>query len=505
MHSHRVLLLVLVSIMLLTGCQPSQQETTSSQIIAALPTSTATTTSPPPRTPLAPTVSSGPAATLAPTPIPGTILAQQSASIDAETGSQMQMYLAGLSGQAIRVDAVLFEGSVDYHLTIIDPFGNSLATLETDVGSLADFIAEFSLPYDGTYTIAVIPAEGAGMVQVTVSSLAATSGGGALTGVGEAISGLLNVPNTHHTYQFTLQPGETVRIAAEAETDGAPDTYMAILDQDGFLLAEVDDTASGLDAVLGNFWSENGGAYVVIVSAYENTAGQYTFSVTPVTEDIASDTNVPDIFYNSTYTGNFADGSHLQATFDGHVGEVLRVEIFEIDAELDLDVILYGPYGEPLAASALGAEGISETISEIQLPFNGRYRLEFIPSGNGRAQFLITQLTQDNLTGGGNFGETTEAIAYGSIQAQNTFHTYQFTASQGDTITLTIISSSEQGNLNLGFVVLNPGGQQTASADSADGNPTLSNYTISETGTYTIIVYSFNDAIGAYELRYGRE
>lgn len=507
MHNWRGLPLILMGILLVAGCQAAQQEPTLSEIDAVLPTPTVTSTFTPLPTPIPSPIPPGTTASPEPTIVPGTILAQQSAQIDAAAGSLLQIPLAGLSGQAVRVDAVVIEGSVDYHLAVIDPFGNSLATLETDVGSLADFISEVRLPYDGTYAVTVAPTEGAGTVQVTISSLAATTGGGVLAGPEETITGLINLPNVYHTYQFTLQAGDTVRIAAEAEAEGAPDTYLVLIGPDGSLLAEVDDSSSGLNAVLDSFWAEAGGSYVAIVSAYGSTAGRYAFSVTPASPGTAPGQIAPDIFYGSAYTGNFADGSHLSAGFDGHIGDVLQVEVFEVDASLDVDVILYNPYGEPLAAAASGVEGDDEIISEVQLPFEGRYQLEFMPAGNGRARFRITQLTQDQLTGGGSFGDATEAVRYGAVRAPNTFHTYQFNASAGDSITLTITSTSEQGALNLGFVVLGPDGQQAAYADDfgAGLDPALVGYIPAQAGTYTVIVYSFDDATGVYELQYTRE
>jgi hypothetical protein len=503
MRNWQVLPLILIGALMMVGCQAAPQEPTPPAFSAALHTPTATSTFAPVPTPIPSQISSAPVPTSESTLVPGTILAQQTAQIDADAGGQLRIPLGGLSGQAIRVDVVLIEGSVDYHLAIVDPFGNSLATLAPAVGSLADFIAELRLPYDGTYAVTVIPAEGAGTVQVTVSALASTSGGGTLAGPGESITGFINLPNTYHTYQFPLQAGDTVRIAAEAETEGAPDTYLVLLGPDGSLLAEVDDSPSGLDAVLNSFWAETGGTYVAIVSAYGDTAGRYTFSVTPVTAGAAP---APDVFYGSTYTGNFVDGSHLSAAFDGHIGEVLQIEVLNLDPELDIDVLLLSPYGEPLAASASGVQGEDETISEVQLPFEGQYRLELIPAGSGRAEFRITQLTQEQLTGGGSFGDSTGAVRYGAIRAPNTFHTYQFNADAGDSITLTITSTSEQGTLSLGFVVLGPDGRQAASADNfgAGLDPELVDYVPTRTGTYTVIVYSFDDATGTYELQYTR-
>lgn len=504
MRNRLAFALILASALPMTGCQSAAPTPTPTLMVlsAALPTTVPATPTPSPTLPQ-PTEEPPSTATPEPTFVPGTILAQQMGEIDAEGGTPMPTSMIGQAGQVIRVDVVLFEGGIDYHLALMDPFGNSLAMLEAEIDSLADSIAEFTLPYDGTYTVNITPIEGEGTVQVTISAMAGASGGGTLSEPETMLTGIINVPHTYHTYQLPLEAGEVVRIAAAAEVEGEPDTWLMLLGPDGNFLAEVDDTVSGLDATLGSFLAETTGNYIVIISAYGDTAGTYTLAVTP---DTLPEVGEPDIVYGHAYTGNFADESRLPATFDGQVGDVLRIEVFEIDTDLDVDVILYSPYGEPLGASARGLEGEDETIAELQLPYDGRYRLELIPSGDGHARFQITQLALDDLTGGGSFGEATDGVSQGVIRAPNTFHIYQFFANVGDSITLTAASVSEAGTLDLGFVVLGPGGQQLASADdTSEGlDPVLTGYNPPQTGTYTVIVYSFGDATGTYELHYER-
>jgi len=120
----------------------------------------------------------------------------------------------------------------------------------------------------------------------------------------------------------------------------------------------------------------------------------------------------------------------------------------------------------------------------------------------------ITPLTVADLSGGGSFGEDINAKRTGRFETNNVFHYYQFSGNFGDLISVRVVSTSDTDQIDIGFALIGPQGVQMVFADDSNGgvspDPELSSYRVEQTGTYTIIVYTVNDATGSYELLFSR-
>ena len=177
--------------------------------------------------------------------------------------------------------------------------------------------------------------------------------------------------------------------------------------------------------------------------------------------------------------------------------------------DLKVDLRVYSPFNQVIAYAIDADYGQDSAINEMQLPYSGRYRVEITPHGTGQASFHLKRLAPSDLTGGGVFGDNPSGTRSGRINASDVYHYFQFNANGGEKITLRITSTNIVGALDMGFAVLGPDGQQVVFADDSQGSnpldPDLEKYQIEQTGTYTIVVYSFTDALGTYELSYSRE
>jgi hypothetical protein len=217
----------------------------------------------------------------------------------------------------------------------------------------------------------------------------------------------------------------------------------------------------------------------------------------------------PDVVYGIEYPAQFFEGSVLSLTFDGVLGDALRVDVIDPDWQLDVDIYLYSPYGQVLAYAVDAGRGEDETLAEIQLPYTGRYRLELRPTGSGKASFVVNPLSQGELTGGGRFAVEGSRLLSGRFEGPGVFHSYQFDADRGDTVRLTLTAQASADELELAVVVLGPDGAQFAFADAAvDAVPTdlvLGEWGLTQTGTYTIVVYSLNGVPGVYQLGFERD
>jgi hypothetical protein len=111
------------------------------------------------------------------------------------------------------------------------------------------------------------------------------------------------------------------------------------------------------------------------------------------------------------------------------------------------------------------------------------------------------------LTGGGSFGDDVAGTRSGNFALLNVFHVYQFNGSPGERITLAAVLPDDS-DLKLGIAILSPTGQETAFIDfndQTDNTLSLENFTLAQTGTYTVIVYTLNGASGSYDLTFQRE
>jgi hypothetical protein len=347
-------------------------------------------------------------------------------------------------------------------------------------------------------------------VRVTVTALGPPSGGGIVGETPYSANALISDSAVYHTYQFSLGVGETVTIAARANVPGAPDLRMSLYGPDGRFISEVDDTSppTDLDAVIPGFIVPVAGQYTAIVSNYGDALGAYIFSITSDAEPPQAE-GAPDMLYDSSYRAALADQSALALTFDGTVGEIVRIDVTDPTPALDVDIYLISPFDQIIAYAVGNTAGQGESLNEVQLPYSGRYRLELRPLGTGEASFAISRQPIDLLTGGGLFGDEPSGTRSGVFNAANVFHYYQFNATAGDSVTLTVTSAEDAEDIDIGFALLGPDGHQLAFADDSTGDrpndPSLSDFEVRQTGTFTVVVYTFNGASGAYDLSFQRE
>ncbi|MBN1310293.1 MAG: PPC domain-containing protein [Anaerolineae bacterium] len=451
--------------------------------------------------------------TITPTAQPGyesgAVIIDQTNPLNAAQGDKVELVFDATAFQVISLDSVLVSGTLDYELHLVDKFGNFLLMLESSPGVTTETVAEFTSPYEGTYRIILSPITGEGNVQVVVTGIDTASGGGVIGGLGESVGGMVSSPHVYHTYQISLNEGDVVTVAAKANIKGAPDMHLTLYGPDGRYITDADDLAppEDLDAVVSGYIAPISGIYTVIVNNVGTAIGAYTFQV-------ASDTvppeaqGDPDITYNSVYTANFFEGSNLTVTFDGNVSDMLSIEVFDPEDEVDIDIYLKSPFGQIIAYAVSAEEGEGESVNEVQLPYAGRYELELKPYGAGQASFRVNLLAA-SATGGGTFGDESNKVLPGSFAQPNVFHFYQFNASAGDKISLAVYSANQEGELEIGFALLGPNGLQMVFADDSQSDnpsdPELIDYEVTQTGTFTVIVYSFNDATGTYDLEYSRK
>jgi hypothetical protein len=489
-----------LAFMLIAGCQtmvnPSGPATIS--IPTAAPTLTPMVVATTPTAPVT-RVAGGFAA-------PGTVLADQ--TLDLSIGQTEGDFVAfeALAGQVIRVEVLPSGNPVRYDLVLIDRFGTALALVNLEPGQAAIPVTELSLPYDGEYRVVLTAIEGTGSVQVVVSAGDRATGGSEAAKLPVHASGEVE-PGAYHLYHFPLLVGQPVTIEAVASGAVSSELKITLIGPDGRISASpaTSDDMQGHKVSLHGFTALASGTYIAVISTLDRAVARYTFAVTSDTEPPTPE-GPPGILYNQPYRANFSDQSILKTSFDGVVGDVISVDIGQPPKELDIDIYLYSPFGQVIAFAITSPAGEGEVITEAQLPYTGRYTLELRPTGSGETSFQVIRMRADAATGGGSFGSSEAGQRTGVFAERNAFHMYQFNGTAGNHLTIVVAPVDE--TLDIALSLIGPAGLQIAfdgSIEPGESEPKSMHLTLTQTGNYTLIIYSLDGSFGSYDLEFTRE
>lgn len=101
-------------------------------------------------------------------------------------------------------------------------------------------------------------------------------------GVGQSVTGVLEVLGDRDWYRLSLTAGQAVRIDLTAfGTSGVADTYLRVRDASGNLLYENDDVSGGQNSALAFAAPSSGNFFVEIGSYNDQYTGDYQLSVSP--------------------------------------------------------------------------------------------------------------------------------------------------------------------------------------------------------------------------------
>jgi hypothetical protein len=437
---------------------------------------------------------------------PGTVLVDQ--QLDLSIGQVEGDYVAfeALAGQVIRIEVLPSGNPVRYGLALVDRFGTSLASASMEPGQASVPISEISLPYDGEYRVYLTAEEGNGSVQITVSAGDKSTGGGEVEELPIYAKGEV-VPAAYHLYYFPLSMGQPVTIAARASGAASSELLVTLIGPDGRASEspETSDAMKGHDVILYAYTAPVSGTYLAVISTEDRAAASYTFSVTSDTEPPTPE-GPPGILYNQPYRAKFSDKSNLKTSFDGTVGDVIRIDIGQPPADLDIDIYLYSPFGQVIAFALGSPAGQGEILTEVQLPYTGRYTLELRPTGSGESSFQVSRLGADTVTGGGSFGSDDAAQRTGVFSERNVFHVYQFNGVAGDDII--IVATPADQTLHIGLSLIGPTGLQIAfdgNIEPSASGPKTMRLSLTQSGNYSLIIYTLDGTSGTYDLEFARE
>ncbi|HLV45080.1 MAG TPA: hypothetical protein VKY39_08985 [Aggregatilineales bacterium] len=471
--------LVVCAAVLLAACQPAPT--------VALPTSTAraptaTVEVPPQVVELA--TAEPVTATPEPTVPAGTLLRE---TVALSAGGGAVLTFAGRALETVRVDVETTGGAAAFNFSLVDVFGNRLATVQ-DGG-----LSEITLPSGGTYRLELEPQSGSAVLDVSVTRLAEPSEAWRLTGPEVQASGTLGGAGAVHSYIFPLEAGRVV--AVEALAGSGDPLPVQVLGPGG--------EPAGEGAT---FVAPHTGDYAALVGG-GGASGDYTLHVRRA--DVPPEpVGEPDVEVGRDYRAVLVEGSLLALTFDAAPGDGLRVEVVGAEEPLATDIHLVSPFGHVLAYASGQTQAAGTSIAEVQLPYAGRYSVEIRPRSSGQAWIRLARLEPAALTGGGEL-EGVRAERTGRIAGPGVFHTYRFEGAMGDVVSLVVSPAPGTRTLVPALALVGPEGRQLALSTGTDQGDTvettLGRYRLPQTGTYYVVVYGVTGGTGLYRLIYERQ
>ncbi|GAB4478521.1 MAG: hypothetical protein Kow00124_23000 [Anaerolineae bacterium] len=488
LHLHlKLVSLALAAGLTLAACAPAQPEGTTP---TPAPTSTPWPTLVPAFTPDPAVI----AAALETPQAPGPSLEEQF-RVDVMEDVVAVFPLEGSPQVPVRIEVVVLSGQPDPTIEIRSLSGDTLVLADNAGPGQPEVLGQFLFPAEGFYELGISTAGEPGQVGVSIYQLppAELEAGGEFSSTAQELRGTMTHPASYHTFRLPLQRGQRVDLAARALTEGL-DLLFRLYDPDGVEVAARDDNV-GTDPYLWNFMPRQSGTYTLVLSNFDERVGDYVVQVTPST---SAGQAVIGTRGELNLQGSPRRSSWV--TFSGRALDGISVETRPLDDGVDIFLAIYDRYGNRIAAANSGEAGEPESLSLIQLPFDGDYQMELTTlAESGRVDYLIRALRRVDIDDGGpivpgGYGQVGEIVGPGTL------HIWQFEARAGDLIGFDVRATGST-TLDLAFDLYGPDGALLLSRDDVVGlNPVLDRYEVLTTGRYVLAIRNNSGTVGQYEV-----
>jgi hypothetical protein len=255
--------------------------------------------------------------------------------------------------------------AVDSYLSLYGP-GGALLTSDDDSGNnLNAEIFEFQLPEDGTYTIQARTIAETGLVTLTLSSSAQTSGGGQIA-LGQPQTGILK-PGRIHRWSFTGEAGQIINLSM---TSADFDTFLELRNSQGVILAENDDSQDSTNSTIELFVLPVNDTYTIIARGLSDSdGGDYDITLKPVKIPLGGGPLPPDKPIQALLAPDQTDTWFFEAEKDTFVTVTVQSDL------LDTYLELYGPDNELLTEDDDSGGSLNAALPEFPISESGNYRL----------------------------------------------------------------------------------------------------------------------------------
>ncbi|HXG09846.1 MAG TPA: cohesin domain-containing protein [Gemmataceae bacterium] len=390
-------------------------------------------------------------------------------------GQQVPFTFTAPAGQLVYFDTQDIDGDAivvdlrDPTNALVAPF-NAL-NASTEAGPVV-------LPLSGTYTLTVRGQTGSSTGDYRFRLLALPANATALT-LGATVTGTLPAPFQTEVYQFTGTVGQRLYYDALDNDFDAVNVRLVSPTSGTVLTSQNSDSDSGILTL-----TESGTHYLIVESTLLTGTPDFSFRLLDVAAQAtaALDTRIPS-------SGTLALSPGLRSDLyriSGTAGQRLFFDSLSVDVPFGAGWSLFGP-GNQLVAGAT----FLQNDFEATLPGDGTYVLALQglnPSAPVNYSFRI--VTPDITTAALTLGSTVN----GTISEPGEIDIYTFTGTPGQRLYF----DSLLGAVSASTELVSPGGATVASfGPGMDTGPV----TLTEAGTYRLVIDGFGDSTGSYSFR----
>jgi hypothetical protein len=326
-------------------------------------------------------------------------------------------------------------------------------------------------------------------------------------GYGEVAVGQINALTPRVTYVFEALRCDFISIHL-IRTNGTLDPVIAILDDEGRLVFNQDDSGGELGIDYDSFPIPHSGQYTVVLGRFGyglgSTYGGYELLIERVGNSSANgcglrygdsvinivDSTTPEVFY----------------LFRAHEGDIINIRMQQRSGDLDpylrvvnsANIVIAENDDTPILLDTSGDSQDAE-IPAMLIPQDGTYYIIAsrygVEAGVSSGSFMLT-LEETDESGLGNSPVAPNAIRLGArvedtLTDEQFIHYYRFEAEQNDLISISMDQVS--GSIDAYLILANSALQQLFANDDSNEtqNSLISQYLIPETGTYYIVATRF--------------
>ncbi|MBN1269718.1 MAG: hypothetical protein JXB04_09035, partial [Kiritimatiellae bacterium] len=319
---------------------------------------------------------------------------------------------------------------------------------------------------------------------------------------GEWLIGTINQAGDLDAAYFTAEAGDIVKIRMGDRTGSLNfDLVMYLYGPDGALLAsgsgeanaEIDHTVAA------------SGEYTVVCRENDADTGTYALSMLWLDPGHALSTNDTDLgeIENGEYlVGTINQSGDLDAAhFTAEAGDVVKIRMGDRTGSLNYDLVmyLYGPDG------ALLASGSGEANAEIEhaVAESGTYTVVCRENDADTGSYALSMLWLDPghalSTNDTNVGEIKNGeCLVGTINQSGDLDAAHFAAEAGDVVKIRMGDRTGSLNYDLVMYLYGPDGGLLASG-AGEANAEIE-YTVAESGVYTVVCRENDADTGSYAL-----
>jgi hypothetical protein len=387
---------------------------------------------------------------------------------------------------------------LDLTLTLINPFGQTLAQIDSGYAGDTEVAADIFLTDNGRYVVEVSDFFNLGgryQLSLAIEDEPQFTNAGIIR-AGEAIESRLPV-NTQHVWTFDGAAGDLISIVLSPRDDQM-DAILNLFGPDGSRLVALDEGFSGDPEVISGFELPVTGSYTIRVSSFADNGGLYSLSLDEGGEATKNFHDAGDLLYGDQKSGTLNNSEAHAWFFEGRPGDEVRVAVRPLTDILDLEVWLFNPAIERLTAKDEFAAGDTETI-EFTLLEEGQYLIlvrEFFGEAGGyEIELAASPAIAPEFVGRINYGEPVN----GTLAPQQ-LALWQFTGDAGDVLDIELTPDSNSEDMVL--ILQDPQGNTVQEVDESPAGQSESIYglTIPADGQWNLVVKSFFEEAGTYTL-----